>query len=576
MGWVNPALKGGYMSVVNFYRDASSYTAISIAELGDITSGGSSYNEAFSQISGCDVVVYLNDYINPDDINATCINFSGDSSAINYYSNSNLQNGFSNDGYINQTTGFLLHNLILNNSSIAFVRASYEDYSMTYRPTRVYLAFAKVNGTLRFGFLGINDRVPSSPGFDRWNAFVTNSTWSDSMIEEMKIIDTSNPYYEGGYSQPGGGDPNKQNWSETSDVVKADLLPDETHYGAQACGLITIFSPSDTQLRYLADIIWGNGFFQFMQNLVENISDLFISFGMVPFTVDKGATVEVTWFDFAISGQQVGTGIYLDKVANQFIEMDMGTIMLDGSDNRIFATDSVLDYSPYSRLGIYLPFIGYQELDIDECRNNSLHLIYRIDILSGTVVAIIRIQERDIYQFTGNCLTQLPLTSMDAQTMISNAVNIGIAAAGAGATGAVASAGDALTAENLANGDITAAGAELQNAQRAMQVSNAGGSLAAATANGMMGMKPNFKKSGGIGASASLISVMQPYLFLTTPRQSMPDNYNKVCGFPCNIGGNLGDFEGFTVVEDIRLNGLVATSPEVEEIYQLLKSGVII
>ena len=63
---------------------------------------------------------------------------------------------------------------------------------------------------------------------------------------------------------------------------------------------------------------------------------------------------------------------------------------------------------------------------------------------------------------------------------------------------------------------------------------------------------------------------------MTTPRQSMPEGYEKVCGFPCNEGGKLGNFTGYTVVEDIRLNGLVATAPEVEEIYQLLKSGVII
>ena len=117
---------------------------------------------------------------------------------------------------------------------------------------------------------------------------------------------------------------------------------------------------------------------------------------------------------------------------------------------------------------------------------------------------------------------------------------------------------------------------DYQNAQHAAQVSNAENSLAGATANGFMGMKPNFKKTGAISGSTGLMSVKQPYLCLTTPRQSMPEGYEKVCGFPCNIGGKLGDFSGYTVVEDIRLNGLVATSPEVDEIYKLLKSGVII
>ena len=412
-----------------------------------------------------------------------------------------------------------------------------------------------------------------------WVLYSTMAPTSAALGEKFWIgaeIIEPTPYDGGGYSTTGGGNPQKQNWSENSDIVLPNPMPSETDYGAVSCGLITIFSPTKAQLKKLSEVIWGQGFWNFVQNAIENIADLFVSLAMVPFTVSTGETVEVTWFSYDLGGQvPIGTGIYLTKATNQWYEFDMGTVNLMGS-GRGFATDSVLDYSPFSKLGIYLPFIGYQELDIDECRESPINLKYRIDILSGTCVALITINGRTIYQFTGNCLTQLPLTSMDAQTMLSNAVNIGIAAASAGATAAVASAGDAMTAENLAKGDISATAAELQNAQHAASVSNAQGSLTSATANGILGMKPNFKKSGAVSASASLFNVMQPYLFLTTPRQSVPEGYEKVCGFPCNMGGTLGNFDGFTVVEDIRLNGLVATSPEVEEIYQLLKQGVII
>ena len=89
-------------------------------------------------------------------------------------------------------------------------------------------------------------------------------------------------------------------------------------------------------------------------------------------------------------------------------------------------------------------------------------------------------------------------------------------------------------------------------------------------------MKPNFKHSGSIGSTGGLLAVKQPYLFLTTPNEAVPKGYQKYCGFPCNITDKLGNFSGFTVVEDIRLNGLVATSPEVKEIYRLLKTGIIV
>jgi len=416
-------------------------------------------------------------------------------------------------------------------------------------------------------------------------------TWRTQIQAEMSEIaattlinyfenvapDIPDPFGPGGYSGEDGGN---GNFGENSDEVEADSLPDETNFGATACGLITIFHPSKDQLRRLASVLWADSFWNFVQNAIQNIGDLFISLGMVPFSITGGNDVEVTWFNYAVTGAASKTDVYLKLCEKQFMEFDMGYIALDGSDDRIFSSDSVLDYSPFSKLGIYLPFIGYQELDIDECRGQKVYLKYRIDILSGTTVALITLssydEDRTIYEFTGNCLTQLPLTSIDAQSLISNAVNIGIAIASAGATGAVASAGDVVTAERLANGDISQATAALQNAQHSAQVSNADGSLLSATANGAMGMKPNFKKSGAISASATLMAVKQPYLFLVTPRQSFPENYGHYCGYPSNIADVLGNFSGFTVVEDIRLNGLVATSPEVEEIYKLLKTGVII
>lgn len=390
-----------------------------------------------------------------------------------------------------------------------------------------------------------------------------------------KDADVDNPYAGSGGTSPGGGDSNKQNWDPSSDIVGVDPLPDETTFGAQASGVVTIFVPSDSQLRSLANLLFSSDFFSYFVKELTGISDLFISLGMVPFNI-SGTAARITFLDYAqvVTPGVVGA-VTLDKAPKQFFEFDMGSINM-ATDARVFRSDSCLDYSPYCRLGIFLPFIGYQELNIDECRESSIHLIYRIDILSGSCIALIYINDRCIYQFSGNCLTQLPITSADAGSVITNAVNVGLAAASAGATAAVASAGDALTAERLAGEKLTAAGAELQNAQHASMVANSEGSLSSATANGVMGMKPNFKKTGAVGASNSMIGVMQPYLFLETPNVAVPERYEKYCGLPSNITTTLGSLSGYAVVEDIRLNNLVALSPEVEEIYNLLKTGIIV
>lgn len=448
----------------------------------------------------------------------------------------------------------------------------------------MYLAIATINGTKYLGVATRRVVGQDSPTVPFGSvSFYYDPNWSATLYELADVAgDDRNPFSPGGYSGPGGGG---GTFGDESDDVGPDEMPDEEEIGATSLGLVTIFTPTKAQLKHLADVLWGKDFLSFMQNLVENIGDMFISLGMVPFVVSKGGTVEVTWFDWVATLHQQGTSINLDLAADQWVEMDMGSIDLS-SDDRIFMTDSALDYSPYSKLGIYLPFIGFNELNIDECRGSVVNLTYRIDILSGSCVALITINGKTIYQFSGNCLTQIPLTGMDAQSMISNAVNVGIAASSVGTAGAVASAGDAF-ADSLAavplsanapaeQGVANANRNELSHTQHMANVSNAKGGLASATANASMGMKPSFKMSGAVSAANSLLAVKQPYLFLTTPRQSMPDGYERYCGFPCNMVGTLGSFSGFTVVEDIRLNGLVATSVEVEEIYALLKSGVII
>ena len=376
---------------------------------------------------------------------------------------------------------------------------------------------------------------------------------------EPVVVDEDNPYYDGGTSTEGGGG---GNFSEDSDDVDVDDIPT---IDAVDTGFSTIFTPSKTQLKGLSNVLWNSTFFDFVEKLLTNIEDLFTSLAIVPFNVTAGPTKTVTFLGFT-------TSVDLTLAALQYYEFDMGSIDM-ANDSRIYTSKSALDYSPYSTLGIFLPFIGYQDLDIDECRDAVIGLKYRIDILSGTCVALISINGNTIYQFTGNCLSQIPITNENMQSLVSDAIEVGVAAvATKGAMGAASA--DMAAAEGSSKMNEVAKEAKIAHAQA--HVASSAGQLTSATANAAMGMKPHFGKAGAISASASLLAVKQPYLFLTTPRQSIPDKYQKYCGFPSNITGKLNTFSGFTVVEDIRLNGLVATSPEVAEIYELLKKGVII
>lgn len=432
------------------------------------------------------------------------------------------------------------------------------DISENYVGIPVYDAFVAYSDSLGFY---------TSPEIKRCSIGIpsltdSSSTWKTFFgdIDPIEDADNENPYDSLVDNDTKGGD--DTNFADHSDNVEEDNLPTISAVGT---GFATIFTPSKSQLYQLSQLFWDSNFFTFMQNLVENIEDMFTSLAMVPFTVTQGSTVQVTWLGF-------GTGISLTLAAEQYYEFDMGSIDLS-NDDRIFKYSNCLDYSPFSKLGIYLPFIGFQDLDIDEVRNKTIHLIYRVDILSGACVALIKVNGSTLYQFSGNCLTQIPITSENFSSAVSDVVNVGIAAASARVAGA-ASAADSAAAES--SDKMSQAQKEAHRAHARVSQTNADNHLRSAAANAAMGLKPQYNKSGSVSSSVSMLAVKQPYLFLTTSNLAIPSKYQHYAGFPCNMTGKLNTFSGYTVVESIRLNDLVATTPEVEEIYQLLKEGVII
>ena len=54
----------------------------------------------------------------------------------------------------------------------------------------------------------------------------------------------------------------------------------------------------------------------------------------------------------------------------------------------------------------------------------------------------------------------------------------------------------------------------------------------------------------------------------------MPDNYAHYHGYPSNITRKLGELSGYTVVSNIHLDGLNATSSEIEELESILSSNL--
>lgn len=83
-------------------------------------------------------------------------------------------------------------------------------------------------------------------------------------------------------------------------------------------------------------------------------------------------------------------------------------------------------------------------------------------------------------------------------------------------------------------------------------------------------------RGSGLSGNSGYLSIQRPYLVMSIPNISLPENYGHYYGYPCNITETLGNLTGFTKVADVHLDGFTCTKRELDEIERLLKEGVIL
>lgn len=359
-----------------------------------------------------------------------------------------------------------------------------------------------------------------------------------------------------GENPPPGPGPREKEY----DPIPIPPTPDITAVGA---GFITLYSPSRATLNLLADEFFADNVLDIIKNYFASIQEMVAGLSIVPFFVPVSgfAHHKIGLFE---------SSIQLPLVSSQFIDVDCGSVAV----NKYF--NNFLDYSPNTKVILYLPYIGYQELNVDEIMGNIISVKYRCDILSGACIAYVSIGSggsgadatRVIAQFSGNVIVQVPVGAASYDEMVSNAINILTASVGIAAGAAIGGAGmgAAPVAQATAGASKTASAIGAQ----------VGMGMGGTAANMVMSMKPTFARNGTPGSTAGYMSVQTPYLIKIVPRDAVASNHIQLKGYPSNYGGPLGNLSGYCEVSEIQLNGIGATVDELTEIYSLLKGGVVI
>lgn len=215
--------------------------------------------------------------------------------------------------------------------------------------------------------------------------------------------------------------------------------------------------------------------------------------------------------------------------------------------NRIFNDfrDFMVEYS------VYLPFSGIHRLDADVIVGNSILIEADIDFVCGSILYHIIVNDnqnsRDIYQFTGSCALEIPITAKDYTQKYDSIMNGIFTGVGNVAMGSLAGPSGAA---------MMAASSTLGTVGNALQT------------------KGQYIQSGKLVPNACALSILSPYLIISKPQDRTP-NISSTKGRPCHKVKNLSSCSGFTTITNIRLDNIpYATDEDKAALKSMLASGV--
>lgn len=290
-------------------------------------------------------------------------------------------------------------------------------------------------------------------------------------------------------------------------------------------GFVGIYNPNRLQLRQFTGWLWSDDFLDFVaKKMFGDPFNAIISLHAIYCTpVSNGSS--------AIVCGRTNSHITANTV-NQYVNINCGNIKI----NRYF--NNARDYQ--AKIEIYLPFIGVRDLDIADVIDRTINVTYKVDVLTGTCIAMIKVDGQVLYHFEGNCACQIPISGQSYSALF------GALTAGLGVAIGAATGGAALPV------------------------------VAAAGAAGIAASKEPVKKSGNFGSNSGAMDIKKPYLIITRNVPYEAGGRGEFEGLPCNVTRTLNQCTGFTKIKEINLNNITATKQELEELKELMSEGIIL
>ena len=308
-------------------------------------------------------------------------------------------------------------------------------------------------------------------------------------------------------------------------------------------------------ITYVNDNLNNKTFLDNLNYLFTEPSQFFVSLRAYPFDVTD-------YYNQVLTPQLVKMGKAQMKVGDQnlgapaLIEYAQYKYLGKFKVPRKF--NNYLDFSPYTKIEMYLPFAGIITLDTNVVTDKEIRILLAVDFDTGKANYYLVRHEDNQGEYDGDIIQtvecqmgmDIPLGSYNTNEQMKNVLMTGISFIGGAVT-------------TMATGNPMP--------------------LVSSSINAVSGtfkaLQERVTKGGVSSGTNNIMTPYHPYLIITRPTYGAngPDDYVTYKGRPLFKNCKLGELTGFTVCNDFHLENFgSATDSEISSIDALLKEGIII
>ena len=398
----------------------------------------------------------------------------------------------------------------------------------------IYKGYIKANNIDVFGhFVVLNQyqangslysRDVSVPALIGGSGTWYNINWALD-LEERELDSTDNTGIGGGY---GTG-------SMPHDNINVPTLPNISLFNAGNA----LYKLQESTLKNFTKWLWTTDWVENLKKIRTDPMQNIIGISIADFSIP-------TSLNGLITVGNVATTVAADIITQSFIEVDCGTITLDEYYG------SFADYEPFIATTLYLPKVGFVQIPADVCVNNTIKVVYHIELSSGEGLCYVQLtSKRDGFTYIWNTYT-CHVTSnitLSAQDHSQQLVALGNA---------------------IINTGISVGNAIVNPASAAQGLSNTLSSCidVATTKN------PTSTK-GNVGNMSAVMCYKKPYLLINRTNLTKPVSFQDNNGYLINYTAKINEHTGFLKTKDFHAEFNAPYNHKVE-IERIMDEGVFI